>query len=338
MMNYMHNAGENFKRILDELNRQAQQKEDFVVPANQVRMRDDGHFTFQTLFTNATASPATEWAENQMYQKLELPARFMRRCPSDLRATNFNYFAERLPGEEEWLLRTYRSRSEQLGPMIRGALSKDYSRFDDDQFLGMIESMIGTEEDHRISYWYRDERGMHLRIVFPDLTRNIGRTLEGRPDVHMVGVHLSNSEVGARSVTIQPMVYRLVCSNGLMRWTNDGDVFKQRHIHLREKEMYARVAEAFTSAVKAGDDMLERALAAKEVKVENPLDFIKTLAKDKKYSQSMTDTITSNYMIEPGDNLFYVMQAMTRAAQTLQGDARVELEQDAGELLTKVAV
>lgn len=337
-MNYMHNAGEKFKRILEELNRQAQQKEDFLVPAHQIRMRDDGQFAFRTLFTNEAASPATEWAENQMYQKLELPARFMRRCPSDLRATNFNYFAERLPAEEEWLLRTYRSQSGQQGPLIRGALSKDYSRFDDETFLGMVESMIGTEEDHRIEYWYRDERSMHLRIVFPDLTRSIGKTLEGQPDIHMVGVHLSNSEVGARSVTIQPMVYRLVCSNGLMRWTNDGDVFKQRHIHLKEREMYARVAEAFTAAVKAGDDMLEKALAAKEVRVENPLDFIKTLAKEKKYSQALTDTITTNYMKEPGDSLFYVMQAMTRSAHSLQGDARVELEQDAGELLAKVAV
>lgn len=333
----MNNAGLNFNRILEEVNAQAEKKFDMDISAKKLRMGNNGNlYTLGRLGeTGFNGSRMTDWALSQLCGSLEIPVKFARRIPNELLAENVNYFLDRA-GDKKWHLRSYTSSEPTFGPLIRGIMSSEYTKFDDDIFLSMVQKCIGSDGDHKILMHNRDERGMHLRIGFPDLQSDIGRLQDGKPDRHMVGFHIANSEVGQKAVTVQPMVFRLVCTNGLMRWEADGDMFRQRHVHLREHEMNNRVAEAITTAIKGGDKMLEEIAAVKEISVPSPLDTIKKLATNRKYSQRLTDSITTAFHEEPGRTQFHVMQAFTRAARNLQGDDRVEVEKDASRLLKAV--
>ncbi|OBZ15911.1 hypothetical protein A8L34_28095 [Bacillus sp. FJAT-27264] len=330
------NAGLEFKKIMNDVNLEAERKFDMTVGVNTLRMGLNGNM-FATSRLNEPGylgSPMTDHAFSQVCASLDIPVKFARRVPNDLRAQNVNYFLEKAQSEQEWLLRSYTQADKpEQGPLLRGVLSSGYTKFDDDMFLEMVGKCIGSSADHKVLMWYRDEKGMHLRIGMPDLTAAVGRLKDGNPDTHMVGFHVSNSEVGGRAVTIQPMVFRLVCKNGLMRWESDGDVFRQRHIYLNEREMYGRVAEGIVSAISGGDKMVEELKQVKEIEVPDPMATIRKLAESRKYTKKLTDNIEKAFDEEPGETQFHVLQAFTRAARDLEGDERVELERDASRLL-----
>jgi hypothetical protein len=331
------NTGLKFKEILEEVQSQAETKVDLNLRPADLRMAMNGNITRVSNIgrDGVPGSSLTDFAFNQLMGRLDIPTKFARRISPDLLAENVNYFLERAKPEDNWLVRTYGSQDEKYGPLIRGFLSSDYTKFDDDSFLEMIGKAIGSENDHRILMYNRDDHGLNLRIGFPDLMSDVGTLRDGRPDTHMVGFHVRNSEVGSGSVMVTPMVYRLVCTNGLMRWVSDGDTFRQRHVHLRESEMFNRVAESVVNAVKGGDKMIEEIASTKEMEVPNPLAAIKQLAENSKYTKKQTDAIVTAFHAEPGDTQFHVIQSMTRAARDLQGDARIDLEKDASKLLRK---
>ncbi len=331
----MNQTGLQFSKIMEEVNKEATHKLDTILPSNSLRMGENGNLYTTARLQEAGfgGSPVTDWGFNQLSGHLDIPVKFARRIPLDLRAANFNYFLERLDPEKQWLIRSYKQ-EQQFGPRIRGIMSQDYTKFDDDLFMEMVGKAIGSENDHKILMYHRDERGMHLRIGFPDLQSAVGQLDNGHPDDHMVGIHISNSEVGQKSVMVAPMVYRLVCTNGLMRWQADGDIFRQRHIHLREYEMTGRVAQAVTDAVKGGDKLLDEVVILKDIEIPNPIAEIKKLAEQRKYTNKLTDKLVSSFHEEPGNTKFHTLKAFTRAARVLKGDERVDLERDASRLLT----
>jgi hypothetical protein len=328
------NLGDIFKMILAD----NEGKFDEEIPAKELFMENNGQIVYPTDAGHYTQFSLTDWAQTQMAQKLEIPVRYFKKCPPELQAQQFNYWTQN--SYSNWLFRARAAGNENL---VRAVLSADrYSKLDNEHIVEMLRGILGEGDkaDYDVSMWHLDDGGFHLRLTFPDLTTNIGTLADGSPDIHRVGLHIANSEVGKRSVMITPLVYRLVCTNGLMRWTNDGDSLQLRHVHLQHHEIYGRVAQAIGMALKAGDAMIKQLIQAKETPVENPLDIIRALAGDRQYSQAMTDTLTMSYAMnqaQTGANLFSVVQAITETAQKASHpDYRIEMEKDAADLLAKM--
>ena len=321
--------------ILAELREELKHKKDIILHPQDIRLNRDG-----LLVTRGSdkASHLTDWSLGQLASKTTVPVRYLRNCPPELQAVNVNYWLNLFDREKDnsWLFRTVEGDSQNI---VRGILSEKYSPFDDHEILSILEDFFGGEEANiDIKYWYRDDTGFHLRIIFDDLTTTVGTTIDGKPDVHKVGIHIENSEVGKKSIKITPLIYRLVCSNGLMGWVrnNDMEIFTQRHIYLKPHEMYGRVAEAIGNALKVGDSVIEKLVQAKETPVTNPLDVIKQLAEKHKYSKEFTEKVQGAFMEEQKDSAFYVVQAFTRACRDLSADARVEKENDASRMLDEL--
>jgi hypothetical protein len=327
------NLGDIFKMILADNDG----KFDTEINTKNIQMGNDGILTLKEDHWDRRFS-LTDWATTQMAGKLEIPVRYFKKCPPELQAAQFNHWTQN--SDTNWLLRNRVAGSENL---VRAVLSADrYSKLDNEHIVEMLQGILGAGDkaDYDVSMWHVDDSGFHLRLTFPDLTTNIGTLADGSPDTHRVGLHIANSEVGKRSVLITPLVYRLVCTNGLMRWTNDGDSLQLRHVHLQHHEIYGRVAQAIGTALKAGDTMIKQLIEAKQTPIENPLDIIRALAEDKQYSQALTDTLTMSYAVnqaQTGANLFSVVQAITETAQKASHpDYRIEMEKDAADLLVRL--
>ena len=89
------------------------------------------------------------------------------------------------------------------------------------------------------------ERRMYLKATFPKLEGEINTG-----DVVQAGIMISNSEVGCGSVSIRPMVYRLVCRNGLI---SEDHSLRRHHI----------------GRIGGGDDGLARLLSPETLSAEN---------------------------------------------------------------------
>jgi hypothetical protein len=330
------NLGDIFKQIVED----DKNKFDTNLVAKNLRMDSQGLIHDQA---DVFGKPfqLTDWATTQLASKVGIPVRYFKNCPPELQAENFNYWAEKQ--DTSWLLR-----GRDLGDgnrLARAILSAEhYSKIDNGHIVEILQKILGNGEKtgYGINMWHLDDGGFHLRVTFDDLAKNIGTLKDGTPDTHKVGLHIINSEVGKRSISIAPMVYRLVCTNGLMAWRNDGEIFTQRHVHLKEHEIYGRVAEAIGGALKAGNDIVEELIMAKQTAIINPLDIIAELAQEKQYSRALTDSLSLSYaanQAQTGSNVFSLVQAITETAQQASHpDTRIELERDAGRLMAKLLV
>jgi hypothetical protein len=326
------NGQNRIEHIFKQLEDEAKTKKDFMIHPHDIRMNSEGRLVSRE---RELTHHTTDWALGQLASKTGVPVRYLRNCPPDLQAINVNHWLQKFDKDKHnnWLVRTQTGESNGI---VRGLLSERYSPFDDHEILGILNQFFGeTDANIDIKWWHRDDTGFHLRIVFDDLTTDVGKLADGQPDIHKVGLHIENSEVGAKSIRITPLVYRLICSNGMMGWglNKDMEVFQQRHIYLKQHEMYGRVAEAIGNALKVGDSVIDDLVKAKTVKIADPLDVIKKLSEKNKYSKELTEKIQGAFMIEEGNDAFHVLQAFTRGCQELKADQRVAIETDAGKML-----
>ncbi|SFX74990.1 protein of unknown function [Thermoactinomyces sp. DSM 45891] len=317
------------QQILKGLETEDTQKEDLIISASDLTYREDG--LLYDRYNRINGYSLNDWSTGQFAQRLNIPSRYFKSCPPELRSINAAHWMQKLEPDTDWMLRTMKH------GVVRGLMSDKYVPFDDLDILDVLNEILKKSgAEYKIEMWNRDDSGCHLRITFPDLTTSVGKLENGNPDTHLVGFHLMNSEVGKSSIRISPMVYRQICTNGLMGWRKNGDAFQQRHIHLRHNEIYTRVLEAVGQAIQLGESMINELLKAKETEVENPLAIIKKLANDNKYSQKFTNTIQDSFAREQGNTAFHVVQSLTLAAQTLDTDSRTEIERTASRLLSKL--
>ena len=86
----------------------------------------------------------------------------------------------------------------------------------------MTLPIIGEMPEVRYESCQLTEDYLYIKVVNPRLTAEVTPG-----DIVQAGIIISNSETGQGSVCVQPLVYRLVCSNGMV--VNDA---KTRRTHL----------------------------------------------------------------------------------------------------------
>jgi hypothetical protein len=212
---------------------------------------------------------------------------------------------------------------------LRGVLSDRYARMDHSQLLGCALPLLeGRFEPQRLAI---TDEGMHLRLVDPRLSRDVLRD-----DRLMVGVHIANSEVGKRAVTVDAIVLRLVCQNGLVRLVRGRSLLYQRHVSLSQGEFEIALRRAVSEAVTAAAGLIERlALATMEpvCDVEGALGFLaERWSLTNGYLERVRWALLSERPAQQ-ETLYGLVNALTQAAQGLSPDERYDAEVMAGKLL-----
>ena len=155
-------------------------------------------------------------AHRQIGTHLSIPAKYYERMRSEdpgLLAHNVNTWLERTPAQR--MIRV-------LDGKARAYLSNRYLRMDNYSIASAVLPILAEIPDVRIESCQITDSRMYIKAVNPRLQEDVtpGDTVQA-------GVVISNSEVGLGSVNIQPLIYRLVCSNGMV--VNDAAT-KRNHI------------------------------------------------------------------------------------------------------------
>lgn len=325
-----------FKEVLERIERDSQGKADYLTPLNNLRVDNEGNYSF--LRTSEVQGPvtrdipfsATDWAEGQLMGRLGMPAQYFRKAKEEdpeLFRQHFNYWASK--AEDVTRLR---AKVHGDSGLIRGAVSDKYSVLDNDTVGDTLMKILkGQEESYKIEMFHLDDRRLHLRLTYLDLTKPAGILPDGSPDYTRLGMDLVNSEVGAASMNIVAMIWRLICSNGLRGWSRDNEnTFIQRHIHLRNVEFQGRMAEAMVNQLRAGQEFLEQYKETQRQTIQNPFSVISELAKEGGFSRQFTDNAKEQF---EGDSTAYgVINSFTRAARDLPNERRLEVERFAGQM------
>jgi len=201
-------TGRNLIDLAQELTRQCKAKKDMIVPSQLMRFAtDSGGRSKLTVETPDGPSHfgVTDLARRQLAEKLGIPYAYferMREKQPDLLDRNVNTWL--YSEADRRMVRT-------LDGNVRAVLSDRYRRLDNydlaEQVLPILERLPGG----RLASVELTETRMYLKWITSEVREEI------QPgDIVEAGVVLTNSEVGLGSLSVQPLVYRLVCRNGLI--------------------------------------------------------------------------------------------------------------------------
>ncbi len=250
-------SGRTLIDLATELDRQLASKKDLIVPSSLVTcttgaskicalviQEPDGPQTYDT----------TELARRQLAEKLKVPFAYFERMREQQPALLDRNINTWLGAEDEnRMIRT-------LDGKVRAVLSSRYRRLDNfdlaEHILPVLQRLPGARFE---SVELTDSR-MYLKVVTPAVAYEVAPG-----DIIQAGVVVSNSEVGCGSLAVQPLIYRLVCSNGLiasdrsMRKTHIGktleageeavSVFKDDTLLADDRAFFLKVRDVVEAAV-----------------------------------------------------------------------------------------
>lgn len=213
-------TGRNLQEVLVELNRQNQAKQDFISPAQGMRLREDGHtFEINHLTTSQQEVFGTTLLfHRQVASALGIPAKYydlMQAQKPELLAENVNsWFADK---PSSYMVR---SMDYVAGQVARALLSERYRRIDNMEIATSVLPLFAGNDQYEVMSCEVTENRLYLKVVNHRLEMEVRKG-----DIVQAGVMISNSEVGLGAVSIQPLVYRLVCTNGMVV----NDMGERRH-------------------------------------------------------------------------------------------------------------
>ena len=282
-------------------------------------------------------------AHGQLAQRLKIPKQYydrLRDTYPDLLAANVNTFFQN--EHERRMVRT-------LDGTARAFVS-DKFRTDMDNYdvaNAALPILREVPELKLQSLGVTDTR-MYIKATFPRLRADVKLN-----DPVTAGIVISNSEVGAGSLRIEPLIYRLVCYNGMI----SGTVLKKFHVGARQglsdeafsvltQETREKSAEAMRSiirdVVKAATNELdfktrvEALRSATDQRIDGDVPkAIEILGNRLNLTQGEQSGILS-HLIEGGDLTQYgLANAVTRLSQDVEDyDRATELERAGGNVIT----
>ena len=214
----------------------------------------------------------------------------------------------------------------------RAVLSTSFKTFDDLELLEMIAPVCPP--DSKVHLAWDDELTMHLSLTFPDT-----KTAVRVGDMVESGIHISNSEVGMRSVTIAPFVWRLRCRNGLVGLTGNGDNGDgvSRFHHMGDgKRMRDAVQLAIASVMTDYPKLTAQFREALDKAIADPAQKLADVVKEHELTKDDYKEFLDKFFHEetvPDYNLFGVVNAITATARDRNGENAFALQRVASQTL-----
>ena len=340
--------GKTLTELAQELDRQNKMKRDYLLDTRNLIMDADENGSMLTMVNDATHTSTmlgiNDIAHFQIGQACGIPAKYYEKMQTEnpaLLAENVNAWFNSEPKTR--MVRT-------LDGTARAFLSDRYRRIDN---YGIAETVIPILQDYNVTFASQDvtDSRMYIKVVNERITKEV------KPgDYVQSGVIITNSEVGLGTVTIRPLLYRLVCTNGMV--VNDVKTStSRRHVGRSNlaKEDYTLYASdtlladdqalmlKIRDTIKAAMDevhftnLIDNMRAATEVKIETKHipEMVEMAAPQFGFTKKEGEGIL-DHLIRGGDlTLYGFSNAVTRFAQDVKSyDRSTELEEIGYNILT----
>lgn len=331
--------------LAEELERQLSTKVDMIVPTPLMHHVTDTGGATALLIEAPDGSKrftATESCRRQLADRLKIPFAYFERMRTDqpeLLDRNVNTWLHKEP--EQRLIRTLDGRA-------RAFLSDRYRRLDNYDLLEHVLPILRELPGARFESMELTETRMYVKVVTPRIEFEI------QPgDVVHAGVVISNSEIGHGSLSVQPLVYRLVCRNGLiapdraMRKAHVGrlqeasteeiTIFRDDTLAAEDKAFYLKVRDVVQAAVSQAsfEQTAAKMRATLGIKLTgDPVRAVEVLATRYLLNEQERSGVLRSLIAESDLSGYGLVNAVTGYAQEVDNyDRATELEQLGGRLL-----
>lgn len=337
--------GRSLVGLIDELERQLKTKVDMIVPTTLMQhatARDGSTSLMIEAPDGAKQFPITESCRRQLADRLKIPFTYFERMRMDqpeLLDRNVNTWLHR--ESEQRLVRT-------LDGHARAFLSDRYRRLDNYDLVEHVLPMLRELPGARFESMNLTDSRLYLKVVTSRVTFEI------QPgDIVQAGVVISNSEIGQGSLSVQPLVYRLVCRNGLISpdrsmrkqhvgrlqeaSTQEITIFKDDTLAAEDKAFYLKVRDVVQAAVSQAtfEQTAAKMRATLGIRLAaDPVRAVDTLAARYLLTEQERSGVLRSLIAEADLSGYGLINAITGYAQEVDSyDRSTELEQLGGRLL-----
>lgn len=332
-------TGRTVNEVVAELKRQQDLKKDYISSAANMGLKEDG----RTFRMGSSDFSTTDLFHRQLGSSLGIPAKYydlMQREKPELLAENVNSWLS--DNENNYMVRT-------MSETARALLSARYRRIDNLSIAGQVLPMFAGSSDFEFVSCEVTENRLYLKIVNKRLETEV---VPG--DYVQAGVMISNSEVGLGAVSVQPLVYRLVCTNGMV--VNDMgerkyhigrtakaeeetyELFTDETMEAEDKAFLLKLRDVTKAAIEEArfKEVVGKLQESVGVKITGRVqDVVELTGRNYGFNQDEQDGILK-YLIEGGDlSLYGLSNAVTRASQDIASyDRATELESAGWQIAT----
>jgi hypothetical protein len=215
-------TGKSLVELAQEISRIKETAKDYIVPTEKLKaevvatetkngQKDELVLSFQNGVKHDLR--LNSWSAGQLASYADIPKQYFDRITAEnpkLAASNINHGFEK---NIEQARREGRGESRMLRTLdgnVRGLLSSRYRILDAHDMLETVLPVMMDKGMTIASSEVTDKR-LFVKALSPSL---IGEVSKG--DVVQYGLTISTSDVGAGSVRVEPLIYRLVCKNGMI--------------------------------------------------------------------------------------------------------------------------
>ena len=324
-----------YDEAMEGLQRSAEEREDVLAPVKDINavVTDGGEFAFDV---QGREFVPTDWALQQFSIRSKVPSSTVIQKlrsqedaddqDSDVMAYLANNSLRRLDQDKKYRLRTYTDGT------CRAFVTDKYAPIDNRWYLDQLRDNL---PEGRLSHWRGDEDTIFGNILLPDTIIDYGQS----DDSDYGGMlSIGNCEIGKRRISQVPSLFRSICLNGCIWGQCKGKEIKKRHIgEIDLQELSYAIYENIEAQLPLLDAGVRKLLALRELEVEEAKmqQVFATVAMDHKLTKKEVSEVFSQWgQFEREDrNLFGVVNAVTRAGQTLDNMSWVRFDEIGGRLM-----
>lgn len=332
------------QNLYGELERQREVRKDLIADTRSINISSTNGVSMLSVSTgeDILSYRVTDIAHRQIADRLNIPYKYYERMRTDYPALlDKNVNGWLLKNPERRMLRT-------LDGKLRAFLSDRYRRLDNlelvDHVLPVIDEMKGCE----IISCDITETHLYLKVINKTMKAEI---VPG--DVVQAGFVISNSEIGLGALKVEPLVYRLVCKNGMIskdlahkkyhtgKQVEDTDnayeLYSDATLAADDKAYFMKVQDIVSAAVDEAKfnltvDKMRTAMGIKTG--DNPVQTVEVLGDRYVLNKLERASILRHFIMGNDYSHFGLVNAVTRSSQDVADYNRAtELERIGGTLL-----
>jgi len=340
--------GKTLLELGQELERQRRVRKDFIADTRSLMMTtdEDGNSKLDLdLGDKNQVFKVNELAHQQIASRLQIPFRYYQKMRTEyptLLDDNVN----------SWLTQNAERRMVRvLDGRVRAFLSDRYRRLDNLELAtkAVLPTLQGMGKNIDIVSCDVTETHMYIKVINKKLKAEVSVG-----DVMQAGMVISNSEVGLGSLKVEPLVYRLLCKNGLIvkdfpqkryhvgkQIEGDEDsayeIYSDETLQADDEAFFMKVQDTVRCAVDEARFMMtinKLKEAKNEFTGQNPVHTVEVLSDKYILNQNERGSVLRHFIMGADNSKYGLIQAVTRASQDIQDYGRAtEFERLGGELL-----
>lgn len=351
-----------FLTMIEKIEAQAEGKRDIMLPQSELRFDEKLALLNGSTFTNnglrsvvtkltgipvSAASylsdPYDRYGEPKSDEEYSSGLAYLAYCLNiELDRTNDKWESERTrKAEKEFLLRLRQNPYDpNLGEIVRMVASDRYGVVNNIDVMRWIQNSLPKDniEQVLVSHMHSDFDNLSGNLLIPDSMLYVDDSDWG------LGFAFSNSEDGTGKFYFCPFLFKAICRNGCIYNRRDASVaVDTKHLgDIDKKNLQEQILNLTLEGLTLGNKMLARMMDTKEavIPVENASAVIALLSRTNGLQVKKGRAWWNGFLTEGGmqggklTNANTIINGLTRAAQSFEGQDRWQMETLAGDILT----